>query len=332
MLKVYINGEWKSIMPEGSMNSSIYDTQGKNTDIFKYIDDAVAAVADGSFGNVDEHISNQTIHVTPEEKASWSDSATVEDINSAAESLESTIDTKIADIINEEVSGIEELTESANTLKNTIDNHSKNTAIHPSIEKQSEWDAKASGDHTHHLDGNVTISSENISGAFSSDALPYDVKERVYLISSEEELYAITKNPVHNGDTFCIETESGNIWYFVINDEYLGITDIDPETSLPVSAKAFKKFDASSIAWKNVIDTPTTLEGYGITDGVTKAEFAEIENEVAEISSAIPSDTDISNTVETNAMYNNVVSDLSELDEAIVAMDALINKVADIAK
>ena len=37
---------------------------------------------------------------------------------------------------------------------------------------------------------------------------------------------------------------------------------------------------ASNVQWSGVADTPTTLEGYGITDAATKAEFDSLAAEV----------------------------------------------------
>jgi len=84
--------------------------------------------------------------------------------------------------------------------------------------------------------------------------------------------------------------------------------------------------------WNNVTNTPTTLAGYGITDAVTKEEYATVEEEIVQISSAIPSEVDLSQTAETHALYVEAANDLATLDQAFAGMDGIIAKLEAIAK
>jgi len=221
-LKIYINSNWESIIPEGSMITDIYDPQGKKTDIFKYIEDTVASISSGSINAIDVHIADNTIHVTPDEKNNWNNSASKEDLQNSVNIMQSSLEDKIDQIVLSESGKIENLSNTTSELKTSLESHSNDSLIHPTKVKQLEWDSKADNDHIHNLDNNVIVDISNVNGDIPLDALPYDVKERVYVLNSKEELYSLKKNPVHNGDTICLETDNGVEWYFVTNDEYLG--------------------------------------------------------------------------------------------------------------
>ncbi len=267
-LKIYINNEWKEVIPETAMKESVYDPQGKKSDIFAYIDDAIAAASLNTSGiDFEKHIKDTVIHVTEEDKQRWNSAATQDTVNDAANSLQSTLEAKVAEVVSGDIDKINSLTETANTLKSNIDAHIANKTIHPSSEKQVEWDSKADGDHTHHLDGKVTVDLDHVTGTLSSDLFPYDIKERVYIKNSEEEVYAITKNPVHNGDVICVEGENGNEWYFVVDDSYLGKTNEWTEGTISDTNR-----DWYSVCYGNdkfvAVASNTNVFAYS-TDGIT---------------------------------------------------------------
>ena len=226
-LKAFVNDVWKDVIPNGALQKNIYDTQGKATDIFEYIDTAIENADLGTVTeNIDEHLNDTTIHVTPEEKAKWDNSATLNDLNTEIDQLKTELSEHVDASLEGETSGIGEVATAIADAENAMNEHVSDTTIHPSEEKQAEWDSKASMYHEHNLDGKVTISPNDIDGRIPADLLPYTLKERVYVVGSEEERLAMEKNPLHNGDMVCVDDDSGTLeWYYVTNDENLGITD-----------------------------------------------------------------------------------------------------------
>ena len=65
----------------------------------------------------------------------------------------------------------------------------------------------------------LTLDGRNINDA--------EFTERVYSATNEDEVYAMQKNPLHNGDIVYVEdTEKDNL-YLVVDDEYLGANEIE---------------------------------------------------------------------------------------------------------
>ena len=225
-LKLYIgDNKWVEVIPANAMQADIYDPQGKKTDIFAYIEQSIANTFKGDVIDIDSHIDNSDIHITAAERDKWNNAASTDKLNAAIATLKVDLNTKVEDEVNADIESISELNRNLNTLSGTFNTHTNNTEVHPSKAKQNAWDSKAEANHTHNLDGKVTVDISHVTGQIPSDMLPYDVKERVYVVNSITEMCAATKNPVHNGDVFCIEGAEGNVWYFVVNDNYLGTTD-----------------------------------------------------------------------------------------------------------
>ena len=224
-LKIYTSAGWKEVVPNSAMREEVYDTQGKREDIFQYIDKAISDASIGSAGiDFEEHITDSTIHVTQADKDKWNKAATTEDITTAKDDVIVILESQIDSSVNENLDAITGLTQEINTVNSNLQAHTGNTTIHPTEEQQQSWDAKADADHTHYLDGKVTVDKDHVIGELSSDMMPYDVKERVYVVKSDEERLALTKNPLHNGDAVCVSPEdgSGDMWYYVVDDTKLG--------------------------------------------------------------------------------------------------------------
>ena len=66
------------------------------------------------------------------------------------------------------------------------------------------------------------------------------------------------------------------------------------------------------VEWESIIDTPTTLEGFGITDAATKTELEEVREEVTKVykyKGSVPTKADLDNIVNPN---NGDVYDVEE--------------------
>ena len=104
-----------------------------------------------------------------------------------------------------------------------------------------------------------------ITGTIKVENLPQAALERLYVAENDTARLALTTAQVQNGDVVKV-TDTG-LMYYVKDDTKLG----SPETA----EQAFESFTAgaaSSVPWSGVTGTPTTLSGYGITDGVNTAD------------------------------------------------------------
>ena len=323
--KVFINGFWKEIIPEGSMKSSIYDQNNKQTDIFKYIDDAILDASLSALVNeFASHINNNDIHTSATEKAKWNSAPSNTDVNNAVSTMKTKMKTATDSIISENISKVNSLTTTITGLNTNIDTHADNANIHPSAEKQAEWDSKSNTDHTHNLDGRVTVDISRIDGEIQNSVLPTSIKERVYIVKSVNEMYALQKNPVHNGDFICVEPTGGSAtWYYVVDDTYLGTNS---------AAIAFKQvvFSGGDITWNSITGIPTTLAGYGITDSATKQNISSINSKLDTIAGAID-DHNYSTAAANKTFYENAVTQLETLAVQIpLILDPIVTKLEEV--
>ena len=305
-MKVYINGDWKEVVPENVLISNIYDTHNKKLDIFKYIDDIIANTSLEDIADIfNNHITDKDIHTSSDEKTTWNKTPSNSEIDASISEMHTLMEEVTENIINESNDKVYPLTTSANSLKENIINHDNINEIHPTVEQQNAWDNKSDKNHQHYLDGRVSVDVDHIAGNISGDKLPYEVKERVYIVSDLDKMYQIQKNPIHNGDIICVDNEIEVQWYFVIDDTYLG-TEF-------AATKAFKYITSGTLNWENILNKPSTLEGYGITDSATTEMINDLGLYIDDISSKIPNH-DYSSAEQIKEFYESSLNQVKELD------------------
>lgn len=109
------------------------------------------------------------------------------------------------------------------------------------------------------------------TGLLDLNVIPKVALSDIYVISNEAGLATLTKEQVQQGDTVKIAdktddegniTEAGKMFY-VADETKLGTADWK-EAFMPYTAA-----EASAVQWTGVLNKPTTLNGYGITDAVS---------------------------------------------------------------
>ncbi|MCM1230257.1 MAG: hypothetical protein NC489_08990 [Ruminococcus flavefaciens] len=114
------------------------------------------------------------------------------------------------------------------------------------------------------------------SGIISLARLPKAAISELHIITSEDDLANLTTEQVQLGDTVKIAdvlNEDGSVkvaggMFYVADETKLGTEDYK-DAFIPYTAAA-----ASSVYWNGVMETPTTLAGYGITDAVNLNQLA----------------------------------------------------------
>lgn len=121
--------------------------------------------------------------------------------------------------------------------------------------------------------GNITTLQQEIkaidaawitTGTIDIARLPATAVERLYVAADEDALAALTTTQVQNGDTVKVAT-TGKM-YFVIDDTKLGTADFMNGLT------EYSAGVAGSVDWSGVLNKPTTLVDYGITDAVAASE------------------------------------------------------------
>lgn len=103
--------------------------------------------------------------------------------------------------------------------------------------------------------------SKITSGTIDIARLPAGALERLIIVADQTARYALLPENAQNGDTVK-QTDTG-VMYYVKDD-----TNLDNANGYEVYAAG----TAASVAWSGVSGKPTTLSGYGITDGVNTSD------------------------------------------------------------
>ena len=207
ILKLYINGEWVEIRSKNIMNKSVYDPQGKETDIYEYIETAInkgnldAGITDMT--DYSKHIQDSSIHITADELEKLKALPTTDTLKERTDEIKSGLKTSVETTIGTDKSKYEKVKGNMSLLEKEFYIHYGNNDIHPTEEQIKSWNNKADANHTHKAeDHTVKITYDKVSGGIPTSVMPYYVKERAYKIDSEDELNDIAKNPYHSGDIF----------------------------------------------------------------------------------------------------------------------------------
>ena len=107
------------------------------------------------------------------------------------------------------------------------------------------------------------------TGTISIDRLPHGALERCIVVTDDTARFALTADDAQIGDTVKV-TSTGKM-YFIIDDKHL-----DSEAGYTI----YTASSATSVDWSGVTNKPTTLSGYGITDGATSTDLETLQTRV----------------------------------------------------
>ena len=265
---------WTSVFNDTHyLKKSTLDPTGKNTDIYAYITNQIANVL-GDYGEFIKHKANQLtlIHVTADDRAQYAKIITESELRDL---INNTYKAAIEKIIEDSVSAeldTTQLDSDATSLENSYKSHLEN---HITADNIAAWRNKADANHTHdYTSGDVKIQgSQVVSGIFTDDQLPDEIKERYYkLTDTAENTFSNTsitdadrKSKYHNGNAFYYETtddttgETVRKWYRIIDSSKVGTSSWADGVVDFTGKKA-------NMDWNNVTGRPTTLEEFGITN------------------------------------------------------------------
>lgn len=99
------------------------------------------------------------------------------------------------------------------------------------------------------------------TGTINIARLPAAAIERLKIVTNQAARFALTTADVQTGDT--VKQSADGLMFFVKDDTNLGNSS---------GYEPYTVGSASSVPWSGVTSTPTTLSGYGITDGATTSQ------------------------------------------------------------
>ena len=285
----YHNGSsWVSYSFNGVMLQDVYDKQKLNKDPYDAIMDAIEEFV-GEYANFTRHSKDELtlIHISANDREYYDTYLLTSTYLAQYFADGGALHTELINYLNSKVTettGIDivENESAINTLRDSFTTH---TTGHITSDDVTKWNNKADGDHEHELDANVTIAGTNVvasssSTEFALNQLSTEVQERAYAITNINILAsAISATDLagmyHNGNTLYVDNTDGTTsWWKIIDNTKFGTSNYLQ------GVKEFNKSSSGNITFSDIQDKPTTLAGYGITDGVTNNEFNTISNNI----------------------------------------------------
>ena len=150
------------------------------------------------------------------------------------------------------------------------------------------------------------------SGTISIERLPHGALERCVVVADDNARFALTTAQAQTGDTVKVTTTG--MMYFIVDDSKL---------SEEAGYEIYTAGTASSVDWSGVINKPTTLAGYGITDAVNSSEkvttAAGNAGKILVLNAEGKLDVDITGSVAWDKITGKPSSTVAAIDAAVEA-------------
>lgn len=136
------------------------------------------------------------------------------------------------------------------------------------------------------------------------EKLPKGALERLVIVSNQSARFNLTTADVQEGDT--VKQEDTGVMYFVVDT-----SNLNNESGY----KVYTAGAATSVPWSGVTDKPTTLSGYGITDGATQ-DWVENTATSAKSQKLVKDDYTIGLTPHNPLNYNDLLNTIPWINSA----------------
>ena len=279
------NNKWCEVKPWGTMDPSVYDQNNIKIDLYNYIGVMLETLINTddfdykyTYNDVINHMKSVDVHVTASEKSVWNGKLSIKQANELMAEILNNAKKYVDGTNRDSLELLNTINTSQTKLMNDFDKHINPPAtvtinLHVTAEEKAVWNAKANNDHTHILDGNVSIDgSQIVSGFISEDRIPDEAVFKVVKVSTDKERFRLTRNDVSLYDAVMVATKPISFYYVI------DINNLNNEAGYEL----YSSNASNNLKWDNVINTPTTLAGYGITDAYTKNQIQSIEDETYE--------------------------------------------------
>jgi len=270
------------------LNMSIYDLDKRCRDIYLYFEEKIGMIefnSDGTYNLIDSEKTDKVTlhnmnnkfkshfdlgHITEEERERFYSLITKTEFKEKLELLREEfikyIDTRIENNF---------IPVEAHVVSNNkhVDDHINRYDIHTTKEAKKYWDNKEDKDHTHDCDDKVTIGADDIvSGIIDIDRFSPVVLERLVRVRTHAERFSLTTFDVQNGDTVNVseKTDKYESGFYLLVDQYkIGVDE---------GWIHYRTKKLGNISFEDIINRPTTLSGYKITDGSNSIKDNTIED------------------------------------------------------
>ena len=326
IIKIYKESvhAWIPVSTSDMAKASVYDSQGIKQPIDEYLDQKIEeadlndAEADYNAHLIEGEDSGSPIHVTTSEKTKWNAGISKDDASIIIGDLKNEMTSYANSEIETVIQEANTISTNVESISSNINNHIADSSIHLTTSDVENFDNKADSDHKHLNNNTVIVSASNIIGLIPIERIDPSVLERNVTVASYEEMLALTNDQIQNGDSVFINGITPSAW-FVIDDTKLGTADAFIQYAAP----------AKDLTWDNIINKPSTLAEFNITDAYTADEITAMYNEILESINAVNNQV----TEYSEAVTIKIPSDLNEtIATNITSVNALNSNLDNLIK
>lgn len=309
-----------------ALSALVYDINKKQTDIFRYFEIKYGIPIEGVVTPADEvtfynlrskflHHKEVLGHITEEERQMFRSMLSVPEVQEYVDRCKA----ELIDYVDERIAMMHHKILHEVLERDIADfNDHYASPNHSSDEMKTYWNAKSDSDHEHNFDDKIIITASDIlDGTLSIDLMPPEAVHVLINKLTHEERFALTKNDVQNGDSVAVleETDIYESGYYMVYDD----TKLDSDDGwIYYRTRRFANID-----YIDIIRRPTTLDGYGITDGSLVIETI-LDNGLFDFVYPYMTEDNSVNYAITKAIikYNDHITDiLDAIEEAMRAED-----------
>ena len=326
IIKIYKESvhAWIPVSTSDMAKASVYDSQGVKQPIDEYLDQKIEeadlndAEADYNAHLIEGEDSGSPIHVTTSEKTKWNAGISKDDASIIIGDLKNEMTSYANSEIETVIQEANTISTNVESISSNINNHIADSSIHLTTSDVENFDNKADNDHKPLNNNTVIVSASNIIGLIPIERIDPSVLERNVTVASYEEMLALTNDQIQNGDSVFINGITPSAW-FVIDDTKLGTADAFIQYAAP----------AKDLTWDNIINKPSTLAEFNITDAYTADEITAMYNEILESINAVNNQV----TEYSEAVTIKIPSDLNEtIATNITSVNALNSNLDNLIK
>lgn len=164
--------------------------------------------------------------------------------------------------------------------------------------------------HNHTDDDIISLSASKLTGTIDIDRLPVGALERLVLVTTDTERFALTTSDIQKGDTVKV-TETG-LMYFVTDDTNLSTED---------GYEQYTAGTATAVAWSGITGKPTTF---------SPSAHTHVTSEITNFPTSLKNPTALSFNVNgTTTSYDGSVERTVTINESALGIVSITNAEID---
>lgn len=164
--------------------------------------------------------------------------------------------------------------------------------------------------HSHVSNDITSLDASKLTGTISIDRLPSGALERLVVVATDTDRFALTTGQIQKGDT--VKVTSTGYMYYVVDDSKLSSED---------GYEIYTAGTATSVDWSGVINKPTTY---------TPTDHTHLKTEITDFPASLKNPSAITFNINgTNTSYDGSVARTITINESVLGITAISNTEID---